>query len=245
MKIEFVKVVKRYGSQTVLDNLSFTVEDKTFTALIGNNGCGKTTSVNTICNIVGSDNGKVLVDNVVVRPDKNWYKNNMGIVLGSSYYPESFKVEEYLRFVGKFQKVSKVELRQRIKGVLTLLEMEENGKTIRNLSSGNKMKVSIAAALLHNPETLLLDEPFVNLDITTSQRLVNLFVTFRGKKTLLITSHDLDTVANLCDEFLIMDQGKIVLRLHKDNFASTEALKEEIRDKLAKREDVQSLAWLN
>ena len=245
MKIEFVEVVKKYGSQNVLNKLSFTVEDKTFTALVGNNGCGKTTSINTICNIVGSDSGEVLVGNVVVKPDKNLYKKNMGIVLGSSYYPEQFRVKEYLRFVGKFQGIPRMELHQRIEDVLTLLEIKEESKIIRNLSSGNKMKVSIAAALIHNPETLLLDEPFVNLDIATSQKLINLFVSFKGKKTVLITSHDLDTVANLCDEFLVMDQGKVVLRIHKDDYVSTEALKEALKAKLTVRKDVQDLAWLN
>lgn len=245
MKIDFINITKRYGSQTALDELSLKLKDKSFTALIGNNGCGKTTAINILCNIIDSNSGQVLLDGSAIKPDENAYKGNMGIVLSTPYYVENFTVKEYLRFVCKFQKMPKREIDRRIHDILTLLEIEKSRKIIRKLSSGNQMKVSMAAALIHNPELLVLDEPFINLDIATTQRLITLLIGFKGKKTLLITSHDLDTVANLCDEFLIMDQGKIMLRLHKDDFASIEALKEEIKLKLTKREDVQNLAWLS
>lgn len=244
MEIDFIDVIKKYGSQTALHELSLKLKDKSFTALIGNNGCGKTTAIRVLCNIIDSNSGQVLLDGSVIKPDDNAYRGNMGIILSTPHYVENFTVKEYLRFVSKFQKVPKREINCRIRDILSLLEIEEPRKVIRKLSSGNQMKVSMAAALIHNPEFLVLDEPFINLDITTTQRLITLLIGFKGKKTLLITSHDLDTVANLCDEFLIMDQGKIMLRLHKDDFASIEALKEEIKLKLTKREDVQHLAWL-
>ena len=106
------------------------------------------------------------------------------------------------------------------------------------------MKVSIGAALIHNPETFILDEPFVNLDVKTTHTIVDILRGFKKKKTMVITSHDLDTIANLCDEFLIMDQGKIILRIHRENFTGTETLKEEIKARLTGKENMQNLAWL-
>ncbi len=245
MKARFICVTKTYGKQVILDNLSFNIANKSSVGLIGNNGCGKTTTINILCNTVGYNSGKVFIDNELIQPNSNSYKRYTGIVLSDPYFMENFGIREYLKFFCKFQKVPKNEIYRRIDDILEMLELKEYKKAIKNLSSGNQMKVSIAASLIHNPEFLIMDEPFVNLDIKTTRSILDVLKKFKGKKTIFITSHDLDTVADLCDEFLIMDQGKILMNLRKADFATVEDLKDKIRSYLVQGQRVQDIEWLN
>lgn len=246
MNLRFTDVVKRYNQKMVLDHLSFDISTNACVALVGNNGCGKSTTINIICNLLKYDGGEYTVDGTLVTPHYLSFKRDIGMLLSRPHYIESFTIDEYWHFVGKYHRISATDATARIEDLCHLLSLEnERNKAIRKLSSGNKMKVSIGAALLHNPKTIVLDEPFVNLDIKTTDSVIDVLKSFKNKKTMVVTSHDLDTVANLCDEFLIMDQGKIVLHLHKNDFSDTETLKKEIKAKLTIREDIQNLAWLN
>lgn len=244
MKLKFINVNKVYGNTKALDNLSFEVKENASVALIGNNGCGKTTTVNIICNLIPFT-GDYWYNNTQVHPNYISFKNEIGMVLNKPYYIEKFSVVDYWSFVCKFQKVEKNEASQRINDLLKLLDLEEDkGKAIKHLSSGNQMKVSVGSALLHNPGTLILDEPFVNLDIHTVERIVKLLIGFRGKKTIFVTSHNLDIVVRLCDEFLIMEKGKILMKLNKNDFDNPESLKIEVKKLLAKESPVENLTWL-
>src|SRR5690606_20743294 len=114
----------------------------------------------------------------------------------------------------------------------------------KQLSKGNQAKVSLGAALIHNPGTLLLDEPFVNLDINTTEKNVALLKSLKEKKTMLITSHNLNIVTDLCDRFLIMDQGKIVLEVNKTDYPSVEMLKTAVKEQLSSSNKIENLSWL-
>ncbi len=119
-------------------------------------------------------------------------------------------------------------------------------KTIKNLSSGNKMKVSIAAALIHNPKILILDEPFVNLDIKTIQIIINVIKRFKEKKTVLITSHNLDLVVDLCDRFLLMENGQILAEIKKNEGLTSGEVKEKIKAHLILGTSSKNeIEWLN
>jgi len=106
------------------------------------------------------------------------------------------------------------------------------------------MKVSIGAALIHNPELIILDEPFVNLDIKTTGRLIAILKGFNKKKKIFITSHHLDLVAELCDNFLIMDEGKVIHRIDKSRIENQQIIKDHIYHQLTKSKKNINLAWL-
>lgn len=244
--ILFDNVVKSYSGKAVLNHLSFSVNENDFVALIGNNGCGKTTTINILCNLLPFDDGKVAIFGSTVTPKYDSYKREFGIVLSSPYLIEEFSTVEYLAFVGEFQFLQKKEINIRLRDIIQLFELEEHKfKPIKQLSSGNKMKVSLAAAMIHNPKVLILDEPFVNLDIRTIQSLTETLRALKGKKTVFITSHNLDLVVDLCDRFLIMDNGSILIEIpHEDNVSSDE-LKEKIKSYLiSSNRAIDQINWL-
>jgi ABC-type multidrug transport system ATPase subunit len=121
---------------------------------------------------------------------------------------------------------------------------EDRKKPIKKFSSGNQMKVSLGAALIHNPPTLILDEPFVNLDIATTEKIMTILKGFKGKKTLFITSHQLELVADLCDDFLIMEEGRIALTLHKSDYTTVEELKIVVKQQIVKEQIISDISWL-
>ncbi len=244
--VSFNEICKSYGKFKVLDNLSFHIEQGIYIALIGSNGCGKTTTINIMSNLTPYNSGEVLMFGKQVNRKYVSYKNRLGIVLSEPYYIEEFTPNEYLKFVCKFQFVPKQEIQKRIDDIVNFLEIDDyKKKKIQEYSSGNQMKISLCAALIHNPELLVLDEPFINLDIHTTQTIISLLKSFRGKKTLFISSHDLDLVANLCDRFLIMEEGKIAVDIYRTDYSNIDDIKVYIKELLVKKGKINSnLRWL-
>lgn len=243
--IRFIDVEKFYGSKQVLNSLNFSVSEKSMTGLIGNNGCGKTTTINIISNLISYDSGSARIFGKRINPKYVSYKKKMGLVLSESYLIESFTVYKYLNFVGKMHGMYNNDIDERINSFLKDFKItEERNSKIQTLSSGTKMKITLASALIHNPEVLVLDEPFISLDIGMQEFIKHLLKSFKGKKTLLITSHNLDLVADICDTFLIMDNGKIISRIEKKENTDIDTLKDEIKGLLSKNDQKMDLAWL-
>jgi len=246
-QIWFDNVTKLYSSKPVLNKLSFSIAENEFVALIGNNGCGKTTTINILCNLAPYENGSVYIFGSKVTPAYTSYKTQLGIVLSTHYSITEFSIIDYLSFVGEFQFLKKSEVKARLEDLLRLFELEDHShKAIKHLSSGNKMKVSLAAALIHNPKILILDEPFVNLDIKSIQTITEIIRGFRGKKTVFITSHNLDLVVDLCDRFLLMENGKILTEISNNEGLTPGELKEKIKAQLISgTSSIKEIEWLN
>ena len=136
------------------------------------------------------------------------------------------------------------EIDSRISDLMSVLDIDNPSILIKKLSSGNKMKVSLASALIHNPEVLVLDEPFVNLDIQMVERLKKILINYKKKKTLFLTSHHLDLVTDICDIFLIIEKGVIVKTIKKEDFIDTGTLKNSIKSELSPDTHLENISWL-
>ncbi|HOS71180.1 MAG TPA: ABC transporter ATP-binding protein [Bacteroidales bacterium] len=234
--INFNSVIKRYGKITALNGLSFSIKKGESVGLIGNNGCGKTTTINVLCNLVNYDSGNVLIYGNKIIPGFVTYKNKLGILLSPPIFVNEFTPIQYLKFVCKFQKVDQFEIDLRIESLIKSFNLNSfNKKKIGDFSSGDKMKIALAAAIIHNPEVLVFDEPFIHLDFQTIDFISSLIKSLRNKKTLFITSHNIDLMTNLCSRFLIMDHGQIIndIALH-ENMSHNE-IKSLITDSILKQ----------
>lgn len=245
-QIEFQNVVKRYKETKALNGLSFGIRTNEFIGLVGNNGCGKSTTINILCNLIPYDNGDVYVFGKKVTPYYVSYKSRFGVLLSSPVFINEFSPYDYLHFICKFQNVDKNFIKQRIEEIISIFEIANSkNKKIDNYSSGDKMKISFAAAIIHNPLILILDEPFINLDIQTIDFLLTLLFSFKNRKTLFITSHNLDLITNLCERFLLMEDGKIIEDFSKTSNTSVDLIKEIIKKKMIKhRKNIDNLNWL-
>ncbi len=243
--IKFKDVTKKFGKTVALNRVSFSINKAETIGLIGNNGAGKTTTINLICNIYKYDSGEIYIYDKLLTPNYVEYKNKMGFILSEPVYIKEFTVKRYWEFVCKFQRVEKEKCSRRISEISKYLDIESQLNTeIEKLSSGNQMKVSIGASLIHNPEILVYDEPFINLDINTTQQLLELLKEIKKTKTIFISSHSLDLVAELCDTFLIMGKGQILLKIVKQDFESIEELKNFIKSKTVEKNIKANLEWL-
>lgn len=218
-------LTKVYGSQTVLNIPDLTIDKGQSFGLVGNNGAGKTTMFSTVLDLININSGEVKSGGKGVKLSEHW-KSYTG-----SYFDESFLIdyltpEEYFEFLGSLHKKSGDEIDKLLTNYKDFFNGEVLGKKkyIRELSKGNQKKVGIVGALMFEPEVLILDEPFPNLDPTTVMRLKNTLNELKNNDgvTLLISSHDLNHVTEVCDRIVLLEEGVIL----KDIKTSDSTLRE-------------------
>lgn len=213
--IEIKNITKSYKNQKVLQGVDLTCKTGKIQALLGANGSGKSTLVHIVSGLIESNGGDFFIDQEKITIDSYQYRIKVGYVFEKPIYIEKLSAKEYLTFVAKMYKLSKEEYPQRIDELLTFFELPfDNKKYIESYSKGMKNKVSLAAALIHHPKYLILDEPFDGVDFVSIQKITRLFKDLANKGvTILITSHQYDIVAGLCDYFALLKTGKIIFNL--------------------------------
>lgn len=222
-------LIKNFGENKVIKNLDLEIYDSDCVAIIGNNGVGKSTLIKIISNILSYDSGEInYFDKNNEKISARLFKKDLGVFLDKSYLIHELTVIEYLIFILKFQESEFKDLEKRASEIINWLEIG-NDKFIGNLSSGNMIKLGIAAAIIHNPKILILDEPFINLDFKTTDSITKMLFSLKKEKTIFISSHNLELVVDLCDRFLIMDEGKIIKIYKKEEFIDKEDLKKSIK----------------
>ena len=211
--IQLNSLKKVYGSQTVLDIPDLKIEKGESFGLVGNNGAGKTTMFRCILDLIRPTSGTVLSKGLDVAKNENW-KLYTGSYLDDGFLIDFLTPEEYFQLVADVYGLSDGDVAAFYSEFEDFFNKEVLGKKklIRDLSSGNRQKVGIAAALISRPEIIILDEPFNSLDPTTQIRLKNLLKTLCTEKeiTLLISSHDLNHITEVCDRIVVLHEGKIV-----------------------------------
>lgn len=205
-------LIKQYGKNTVLNIESIFIGQGESFGLVGNNGAGKTTFFSLITDLIKATGGYVTSKEVNVFLSSHW-KDYTGAYLDESFLIDFLSPEEYFEFIGSLHSLSKSEVGKRLEKYSDFFNGEILGKKkfIRDLSKGNQKKVGIVGALLFEPQILILDEPFPHLDPTSVIRLKKIIKDEKIKgTTILISSHDLNHVTEICDRIAVLEKGKII-----------------------------------
>jgi ABC-2 type transport system ATP-binding protein len=206
-------LTKVYSGITVLNIPGITIEKGESFGLVGNNGAGKTTFFRLVLDLIRSQTGEVLSKEKSVAGNEDW-KSYTGSFLDRNFLIDYLTPEEYFEFNGKIHGMSEEDIRHFLEIMKEFFNDEVLGKKkyIRDLSRGNQQKIGVAAALMADPEILVLDEPFNSLDPSSQIRLKNMLNALKKEKqvTMLISSHDLNHVTEVCDRIAILEKGLIV-----------------------------------
>ena len=211
--IEIKNVSKSYNSEKkALDNVSFNIDDGEIFAFIGHNGAGKTTMIKSILGILDFDSGDILIDNKSIKKEPIACKMDMAYVPDNPDLYENMKAIDFINFICDMYGVSKDEREKNIEKYSKMFEMQDNlNDEISSFSHGMKQKITLIAALSHNPKILIMDEPFVGLDPKAVFDMKEVMKSMaKEKKTIFFSTHILDVAEKLCDRVAIIKNGKII-----------------------------------
>ena len=226
--IEVKELIKAYHKEIVLNIPNLYIEKGQLFGLVGNNGAGKTTFFNLLLDLITPSKGTVINHEIEVKKSEEW-KAFTGAFIDESFTIGYLTPDEYFGFIGELRDMNTADTEQYLAQFEDFFNGEIRGKKkfIRDLSKGNQKKVGIVAAMMGNPEVVILDEPFANLDPSSQFKLRKMIKDHAAahKVTFLISSHTLDNITDVCSRIVILEKGKIV----KD-VAKTETTLQELEE---------------
>ena len=205
-------LVKTFGEKTAVDHLDLAVPVGSWFGVVGPNGAGKTTSIRMIVGLLRPDAGSVSINGVDVWPDPTEIKRMVGVLPDDLRLFERLTGEELLLYVGLLRRLDRESVVSRSSQLLDVLGLTAaSNDLVADYSTGMRKKIALAAALLHSPSVLILDEPFESVDPVSSKVIVDVLQHYRSTGgTILFSSHVMDTVERLCDHVAIVSAGRVV-----------------------------------
>jgi len=205
-------LTKAFRKKVAVDDVSFDVPRGRFFGFLGPNGAGKSTTIKMLTGLLRPTAGEVTIEGLSLEKDLLALKRTIGVLPEELPLYERLTGEEYLHFAGRMYGLGREETRRRTEELLEFLSLEEErGKLVVDYSQGMRKKLALAAALIHNPQVLFLDEPLNGIDPISGRVVTDLLRRLAQKGvTLFFTSHVLDVVERLCDEVAIIDRGRLV-----------------------------------
>ena len=209
--IEVKNVTKKYGKAVAVNDISFEIKEGEIVGLLGPNGAGKSTTMNMLTGFIEQTEGEIIVDgyNMLKKPKKA--KKEIG------YMPEGvplymdLTVKEFVTYMAEIKKVNKKERKEKVEKIIEQTGLKDvEKKLVKNLSRGYKQRVSMAGALVGEPKILILDEPTVGLDPKQITEIRNLIKDLGKTHTIILSSHILSEVSQICNKVIIINKGKIV-----------------------------------
>ena len=253
--IEVKNLVKKYGDHTAVDHLSFTVEKGQIYGFLGPNGAGKSTTMNIMTGYLGATDGEVLINGHDILKEPEAAKKSIG------YLPElpplymDMTVIEYLKFSAELKKIKKEDREAEIEKALKLVKLADvQDRLIKNLSKGYKQRVGLAQAILGFPEIIILDEPTVGLDPKQIIEIRELIRELAKEHTVILSSHILAEIREVCDYIMIISKGKLVASDTPEHLEElmngsdtihieTRAEEETVREILSGLEDIEDVTY--
>lgn len=210
--LELRNVSKHFCGIPAVDHVSFFARPGEVTGYLGPNGSGKSTTMKMITGLIEMTSGHILFQGKLIQDDLIAYKRRMGYVPEEPYLYNHLSGTEYLTMVAQLRNLPARQSAECIDDLLRLLSLhDDRHASISGYSKGMRQKILIAAALMHNPELILLDEPFSGLDVASSLVLRSLIQELAARgKVVLFSSHELDTVERVCSRVVILHRGKVV-----------------------------------
>lgn len=219
--IKVEHLVKRYGNRNVVDDLSFHVEKGQIVGFLGPNGAGKSTTMNMITGYISATEGTIEIDGIDIFEEPERAKKKIGYLPEQPpVYPDML-VREYLSFVCDLKKVKREKKEQTIAKVMRRTKTTDVAeRLIKNLSKGYKQRVGLAGAMIGDPEILILDEPTVGLDPQQILEIRDLIRDLSKKHTILLSSHIMQEVSAVCNQIIIINEGKMIVTDTPDKIAT-------------------------
>jgi len=209
--IEVKNVTKKYGNFTAIDDMSFTIKEGEIVGLLGPNGAGKSTTMNMLTGFIEQTQGDIIIDgfNMLKKPKKA--KKEIGYMPEGVPLYTDLTVKEFVRYMAELKKVDKKEIKEKVAKIIKQTGLEEvQDKLIKNLSRGYKQRTSLAGALVGEPKILILDEPTVGLDPKQITEIRELIKELGKTHTIILSSHILSEVSQICNKVIIINKGKII-----------------------------------
>ena len=216
---------KRYGGFLALDRVNFQVRRGEILGYLGPNGSGKSTTVNTVVGLIDPSGGSLWMDGAPIADDPVGYKRRIGYVPEEPHLYTHLTAIEYLMLVGRLRGLTERTLAEKIPALLKLLLLwDSRYATMAAYSKGMRQRVLFAAALMHNPDLLVLDEPFSGLDVTASllfRTLLRMYAA--GNRMVLFSTHRFDMVEKLCSRVVILSKGRVAAEYDMAEFRSQQS----------------------
>jgi ABC-2 type transport system ATP-binding protein len=208
--IKIDSLTKSFGTIKALDNLNLEIKRGELLGIIGPNGAGKTTAIRMTCCILKPDSGDITVDGMSIHDDPIKIKSMIGYLPEEPNLYERFKAKDLLKYFAELYGVPKNQIDGRIKELLELVGMtDRSNDRINTFSKGLRQRISVARALIHDPEIIIFDEPTMGLDPATATSIRNFIKELKGRKTMILCTHYMEEADLLCDRVAILNKGTI------------------------------------
>ena len=210
--LEVKELKKSYGKKEVVKNVSFTIDKGESFGLLGPNGAGKSTTISMICGLIPYDRGEVLVDHLSVKNSPMLIKKKIGVVPQEIALYPTMSAKDNLLFWGSMYGLKGAQAKRRVDEVLEFVGLKDRAKDrIETFSGGMKRRINIGAALMHEPELLIMDEPTVGIDPQSRNHILETVKMLNEKgMTIIYTSHYMEEVEYLCNRVGIIDHGEVI-----------------------------------
>ena len=220
--IEVNNLTKRYGNNTAVDDLSFSVEKGQIYGFLGPNGAGKSTTMNMLTGFLAASSGSVIIDGFDILKDAKKAKRNIGYLPEiPPVYPD-MTIREFLHFAGELKGLSYRDRKQKVYEVMDKTGISDmKDRLIRNLSKGYRQRAGLAQAILGDPDVIILDEPTVGLDPGQIIEIRQLLKDMRKDHTIILSSHILQEISAVCDHIMIISHGKLLVSDTAENISSS------------------------
>lgn len=215
----------KYKEFTAVKGINFSIEEGELVGYIGENGAGKSTTIKMLTGLLTPTSGDILVNGLIPNEKRIENNKNIGAVFGQkTQLWWDLPVIESFRLIKKMYKIPDNEYRQNLKRFTEILELGDLlDKQVKNLSLGQKMRCEIAATFLHNPKIVYLDEPTIGLDVLVKENIRKFIkdINKEKKTTVILTTHDLKDIEDVCDRIILLDKGQIIYDGEKQKFKDT------------------------